>query len=374
MSSRWYNVAIVLLWLAAMTWLAHTKLLPPLRLGQPPSYETIVTARRREPPVGWRLDWNAKTGGWALCTTEPLPHDLTEIRSRVHFHRLPIREILPEWMSTMLGSTSPDVGELKMDAESVVIIDPLGRLSQFESAVWLEPLADPVRLRGTVEGSELNVEIRAGGQSIYSDVFQLPSGALLGDALSPQTQLPGLRQGQEWTVPMYSPIPPYQGPMEILTATVEGKERLAWGGESVDTWMVVYRSQGDSGLGGSDSVRTRLWVRRDGTVLRQETKLFGTTLTFERLHRSAAGRLYNKIENEQRGQYGWQPRLPSLFRSTEGDSPECDGDWNDDELQPPSGRPNPSNRGGRPLQPPQTRQHDAGSTPAKADTHEVDRR
>lgn len=318
MSSRWYNVAVVLLWLGAMAWLTETKILPPLRIGQRPSYDTIVAARRREPPVAWHLMWAGEAIGWAICTTEPLPHDLTEIRSRVHFHRLPIQEILPEWMSAMIGSPGPAMGDLEMDAESMVIIDPLGRLSQFESAVWLKPMVDAIRLRGTVEGSELDVEIRAGGQPIYSDMVQLPAGALLGDALSPQTQLPGLRQGQEWTVPMYSPIAPYQAPMEILTATVEGTERISWMGESVDAWMVVYRSQGNSGLGGSDSPHSRLWVRDDGTVLRQDTNLFGTTMSFVRLPEAAARRLYERVEIDERGQYRWQPLLPSILESLQG--------------------------------------------------------
>jgi hypothetical protein len=149
--------------------------------------------------------------------------------------------------------------------------------------------------------------------------------------------LPGLRLGQEWTVPMYSPIAPYQAPMEILTATVEGTERISWMGESVDAWMVVYRSQGNSGLGGSDSPHSQLWVRQDGTVLRQDTNLFGATMSFVRLSESAARRLYDRVENKERGQYRWQPLLPSILESLRGagDDPPTTQDPVPGDREPP---------------------------------------
>ncbi len=315
MHSRWYNVAVVLLWLAAMTWLAQTKILPPLRWGQRPDYDSVVAARLDEPPVAWQLTLDGEMLGWALCTTAPLAHDLTEIRSRVHFQRLPLNELFPEWFNAMLGPSAQSLANLAMDTESVVIIDSLGQLSQFESSVWLEPLADAVRMRGTQEDFGFEVEVRLGGRELWKGVVDLPPDALVGDALSPQTQLPDLQPGQTWTVPTYSPFPPYQGPMEMLAATVEGTERIAWQNRSVDAWMVVYRSQDDSGMPDSRSVQSRLWVHPNGTVLRQESRLLGTQMSFVRLPDADAQRLYDRVEDEEWGNYRWQPILSPALES-----------------------------------------------------------
>jgi len=322
MYSRWYNVAVVLLWLGAMTWLTLAKVLPPLLIGERPSYDTILGARTREPPVAWNLFLGDESLGWALCTTDALPQELTEIRSRVHFHRLPLEQIMPEWLAGMLKPLERSMSDLQMDTESMVVIDPLGRLSQFESAVWFDPMRDAIRMRGTVEENRLQVEIRAGGEKVYGDEVYLPSDALLGDALSPQTQLPGLRTGQKWTVPTYSLLAPHNSPMEILTARVKGMERIVWAGESVDTWLVVYRNEDGSGVGSEDALRARLWVRPDGTVLRQETRLLSAAMTFVRLPDERAEALRKRVEREDKGKYLWRTR-PSPAESagpTDGDA------------------------------------------------------
>ena len=50
MLSRWSNIAIVLFWLATMSWLVVTKFLPPLRIGQPPDYHAILEHERGAAP------------------------------------------------------------------------------------------------------------------------------------------------------------------------------------------------------------------------------------------------------------------------------------------------------------------------------------
>ena len=93
---------------------------------------------------------------------------------------------------------------------------------------------------------------------------------MLGDAWSPQTLLPGLHTGQTWNVPIYSPLRPPKAPLEILQATVEGSEPILWDGQTEEVWLVVYRNDAGAGLRNNESPRGQLWVRRDGTVLKQE--------------------------------------------------------------------------------------------------------
>ena len=76
-----------------------------------------------------------------------------------------------------------------------------------------------------------------------------------------------------------------------------------------DCWLVVYRSDPGSGAGGSQTPRGKLWVRRDGTVLRQQVLLFDSTITFDRLPddeaaklAEAAGPQWWSMENDRRGE------------------------------------------------------------------------
>lgn len=283
MHSRWYNVAVIILWLAAMSWLVARKVLPPLLVGDPPSYRTIVEARKNEPSVGWRLWVNGRRMGWALNHTVRLPGDMAEIRSRVHFDELPIEEMVPGWLHVLLGPVGRATGKLPMDARNVLTIDPLGHLTRFESVVSLDRLDDLIKLRGAVEGDRLSLDFRSGTFTYPTMEVYLPRNAILADTLSPQTRLPGLRAGQTWTVPVYSPFRPPNDPLEILQAKVEGTEPIVYGGDTEEVWLVVYRSDPGYNLGGDRRPRGRLWVRPDGAVLQQQVTIFNATLTFERL-------------------------------------------------------------------------------------------
>ena len=65
MTIRWYRLAVFALWLAAMSWLAVCKILPPFFLGEPPAYASVGNDTPR-PPVAWYLYLNDRRLGWAL--------------------------------------------------------------------------------------------------------------------------------------------------------------------------------------------------------------------------------------------------------------------------------------------------------------------
>ena len=121
--------------------------------------------------------------------------------------------------------------------------------------------------------------------------FLLPPKALLSDALSPQTCLPGLHVGQKWSVPVFNPLWPTKSPIEIISAEVEGSETIVWNGTAEKVWLVVYRR--DSGTAGDSdhNVQGKLWVQRDGAVLRQESMLFDSPVVFIRLTDKETGKL-----------------------------------------------------------------------------------
>ncbi|NLX98148.1 MAG: hypothetical protein GXY83_18470 [Rhodopirellula sp.] len=292
MSSRWFSIAVVALWLTTMGWLVSTKVVPAILVGEPPSYPAIIEARREDPPVAWAMAWNDRPIGWALNTTLPLPHRLTELRSRVHFDDIPMEDIakLP-WF------TAPARGHrvaLAVDVLGELVFDPFGRLSRFESSLGMDGVESLIKVRGTIDNGKLSLTVRAGDFN-YEKEMPVPPKSMLSDGLSPQTHLPGLREGQKWTVELYSPFHPPERPLEVLQVAVEGSEPMVWAAETVDAWLVVYRTDPGAGGRNAGAVRGRVWVRPDGVVLRQQAMLFNSTLTFTRLPDESARALADEF-------------------------------------------------------------------------------
>jgi hypothetical protein len=268
-----------------MSWLIVAKVLPPLQVGEPPNYRSVyaVDPQGKVEPVCWDMLWNDRRMGWAKTTVYQTHSGVTEVRSLVHFSHVPVDELVPPWIRPAVRSAVQTVGAVAMDAQSMIEIDPLGRLSRIYSTLNAVNLEPAIVIRARVHGTTLSGEVRSG---IMSQPFEryLPPNALLGDELSPQARLPGLRIGQEWTVPVYSPFrfSDNRNPVEILHAKVEDRESVVIEDDSVLTLVVVYRSDSGSILGGAQTPRGKLWVAEDGTVLKQTTRLFGSELTFLR--------------------------------------------------------------------------------------------
>jgi len=296
MESRWYNGVIVLFWFSTMTWLVVDKVLPPLRRGDPPSYQTIYEgSETADPPVAWQMNWNNQPLGWAVSRVTRDSAGMTEVDSRVQFDKVPLEEMSPALLRAVVRSLVAPIGELEMQAHSRMEIDPLGRLAGFRSAVRVAGFPDSIVMHGTVEGSRLKIHVESGDVR-YDTERYLPDDALIGDELSPLARLPGLHVGQSWTVPVYSPIRPPNSPMEILQAKVEDWEMIIWNGQAINTMAVIYRSDSGSGFGTLREPRGKLWVTDDGTVLRQEVNVFGSRLTFTRLYSQESLALADKID------------------------------------------------------------------------------
>ncbi len=306
MHARWYNVAVVGFWLTTMGWLVTTKILPAMLLGEPPSYQTILDARRGEPPVGWRLFWNDRPIGWALSLTESHPSGVTEIESRVHFDDLPIEEMTPSWAREMFRSI--DRPKTSMNADSRLTFDPFGQLSSVRSVVRVGHAIDAVVLEGSVDGAVLKAQVRAGSLTHNTEI-PISDQTLLSDALSPQTRIQRLRLGQTWSIVTYNPLRSPTNPVEILQAAVETTEPILVEGQPEEVFVVVYRADAGRRLGGMTSWQQRLFVRQDGTVVRQEVRLLGSTMTFVRLPERQAASLAEKVLAERSP----QPTAPAEF-------------------------------------------------------------
>jgi hypothetical protein len=300
---RVFNAVVVVFWLSTMTWLIVAKVLPPLQVGEPPNYRSVYAVDRngRLEPVCWEMLWSDRRLGWAKTTVYRTPSGVTEVRSLVHFSHVPVEELVPAWIRPAVKSAIQPVGALSMDALSRIEIDPLGRLSQIYSSLSPVGHKTGVVIRGRVRGTTLTGEVRSGTMSQPFERY-LPPNALFGDELSPQARMPGLRLGQEWTVPVYSPLrfSDSRNPVEILHAKVEDRESVVIGDESVLTSVVVYRSDPGSIHGGAQTPRGRLWVADDGTVLKQTSRLFGSQLTFLRASPGRAAQILEEAKPVER--------------------------------------------------------------------------
>ncbi len=295
MYSRWFNFAVLGLWLTSMGWLVTTKVIPPFLVGNPPSHATILAAQREDRPIGWTIEWNGRPLGWAVTFTQGHSEGVTEVRSLVHFDELPIEEFIPDWLRVMLPPLAQERIRLPVESQSSLLFDPLGRLSRFESSVRLDVEQPFVRMRGTADGAKMVLWLRVGDLPPFDAELPVPRDALLGDALSPQSRLPGLRERQTWTVESYSPLRPPNSPKELLYADVESRQPFFWNGRKVDTFLVVYRTDAAEAVGGAGAVRAKLWVQLDGNVLKQQVFLFRSTLTFLRMNEHDAAPLAARI-------------------------------------------------------------------------------
>ena len=284
MHSRWFNPLVVMFWLSTMTWLIAEKVLPPLIIGEPPSYRSIL----RQSKAGgspehsqWTLYWNGREVGSATTRVELHKDELTEIVNRVHFDDLPLEEMTPLRMGAFVKSIRGNQ-PLTLDAESRVAIDPLGQLEHFHSSVGFGGMDEGSTVRGYVENRELRMVVRSGDLSYPTKVY-LPPNALVGDVLSPQNQLPNLRVGQSWTVPIFSPFRMPSAPMDVMQAHVVRRELLVWGDQPRSVFVVEYRADHGAGLKRANQVMGTAWVDQQGQVLKQEVALLDSHLAFVRL-------------------------------------------------------------------------------------------
>ena len=111
MSSRWYNAAVVLLWLSSMTWLVSTKLLPFLAPGRTARLPERFSGAEIGTGGGLENSLERAKSGHGGSTTLPLPLDLTQVRRVIHFDRLPLQVAPTRVRAYSPISTALGVGE-----------------------------------------------------------------------------------------------------------------------------------------------------------------------------------------------------------------------------------------------------------------------
>jgi hypothetical protein len=298
MTHRLVMLAVVACWLASMSWLFVEKILPTIRGGQRPDFDAVLPAEDEPPqPVCWEIMFNGESIGRASSLAVRDADGAGHIESTVDFERLPLSDILSELLGSAGAFIKPlwmtsDNLLMKMSVASRMEIASGGNLKSFVTNVRLADLERLlVRVRGEVHGRTLSVSVYLPGDALdgpdamrlrFRDEIDLPDEALVGGALSPQSQLANLHVGQTWTFPVYRPFPP-NSPLQMVEARVERREVFLWNGQSLKAFQVVYRDDAGSGISIARQPIGKLWVRDDGEVLEQETRLANLNFRFVRL-------------------------------------------------------------------------------------------
>jgi hypothetical protein len=294
MQRPWLAPLTIIFWCVTTSWLVVEKILPSLLPGSPPGYQALYASNNRLIPVGWTVLWQDHPLGWATSQSHAHDDGGVTVDTLLHFDRLPIDEMLPSWMKPLLGRALDQTAAIQFDARGKLEIDAKGELKAFHSTVDLPGGAAPVVLSGTVDDGHVKIVIRAGELSYESSRY-LPSHIMIGDELSPQATMPGLFEGRRWTVPVYSPLRSGKSAIEVLHAEVMAEETMFWEDRLARVDVVAYRDDPS----GHHEPRSRLWVDRTGRVLKQESMLLGSKLTFLRRSDEAAETLARSLAEEQ---------------------------------------------------------------------------
>jgi hypothetical protein len=278
MGSRVFVATVMLLWGTSLAWLG-SRIVSPLFRGEPPSVG--VLAKRQ--PVAWNIGLAGQWCGTAI--TESVDGDLgtTEILSRVQLEDLPVSQVAPQWMSSLVRS----IGRVKLDMRSRTTVDSLGRLVRFDTSVKVNEVPAMIRMTGRVLDDKLDLRITTGD---FARSLQYPwtSSEPLTGELTPDAKMLQIYKGRTWRKEVYSPFGLPHNPVELLEAEVVSAERIHFEGALVNCHRIEYRAVTAVGVSAGDRLRATVWVAEDGRVLRQQSHIMNSELRFDRLSDKAA--------------------------------------------------------------------------------------
>jgi hypothetical protein len=300
MGGRWYNVGVIVFWLASISWLCGTKIVPLVGWSDPGPGETpmVPGAHEGRAAVGWEVRWQSRPIGWAVYRLEPQPNGVQQAHSVVHFDDLPVgpiaRELfgpLAQWINSDWDAESHLPAAMRVDTR--MTFDRMADSQSFISTVHFGEIRELVTLTGMAVDGKLQVVASAaesfgGGpgkparRELYRGEVELPARMSVAGTLSPVANLRNLRVGQEWMFQAYRPVP-FRRPLQLARAEVEGEEVLDWQGQRCFVRHVVLRQAQGASPSAAQEPFGQLWVQRDGTVLKQRLRLANLTIDLIRL-------------------------------------------------------------------------------------------
>ncbi len=300
MFSRTLTICVSLFWFISMTWLFYAKIAPSWFIGDPPNYQAMIQARQASPVIGWNMNMNGHDIGWALNSWKILEGGVHEIQSFVRFKEVPLTEITGGIAKPLLREVVKALGtNVSMDLTTVILVDSMGNLMNFRSTVKVHPTMETIKIFGTVKEGKVVLDVTALSVS-YTTEFPMPPHALPSDAFSPQMCLPNLRLGQTWSVPTFNPLMPSKNPMEFLRAEVERTEYAPFGDDQFgECFVVTYRTDPGERMSSNAPPRGIVWVRADGTIVKQKVQIFDSVLMFAKMSKIDVEDRWTRFQHEQ---------------------------------------------------------------------------
>jgi hypothetical protein len=300
MSHRLFSIIVVLGWISSMSWLVTTKILPPILKGQAPTYQNLLPTVASSETIWWEIQMNGQPLGTAKNQIRRDNDGVGSVNTTVELKQFSVDDVLNEIMEhvRVLGFFSrskekASFGKINMKIESELSFDAFGELNRFSSNVSIDELEDFIQLQGAVQDSSLRLNVYTNTYAeeparklIYDSTVTVPAGTLMTDAFSPQPRLARLRVGQSWTFQRYQPLRP-ANPVEMMEAKVERRDAIEWEGESVTAHVVAIRRESSGTVTAAREPLGYIWVLKDGTVVRQETKVGNMNVVFNRLPNSS---------------------------------------------------------------------------------------
>ncbi len=273
MGNRIFVAVVLLLWASTMSWLVVEKILPPFFSGEPPTHGIL----EHEQPVCWAIECNGEHVGYAVRQAVPGAQSTTEIHSRVLLENIPLREMAPQWMSSIVA----DLGLILLDSRTRMVLDSFGTLVSLETRVQVNDLPLVVKIYGRIIGPDLNLKFHSGGVS-HEVNFPLPTSSQLDGELIPEPKLLQVYVGRKWQVEMFSMFRPPNDALDLLQAEVVEEEFIRQSGCMLRAKRIEFRDLSAAGVAADQTLRAMVWVSDDGTVLRQDVYLVNTKLRFDR--------------------------------------------------------------------------------------------
>lgn len=265
MPPRLLCLGIWLFWLGGTTWLAVREVAPRWRSGEPPPYVIDLTDEVSAQAIAWLVLTKGERVGSGLIHVHRLSDRTFEYRGKFKFDNLSFFKVLKIQKVT---------GYLHINAE--------GQLLDFAAQGKFNDLIEG-ELQGTVEEGVIRTKVALlNPKTDWLDLKPVPvstRGSIL-NPMMPLNRLPGLREGQRWTTPLFNALDAFDNvpvglDIPLLQAEVHAAH-LDWDGTKVSCLRIDYSEPGKE-------VTARTWVRRrDGLVLQQEASHQGLQLVLVR--------------------------------------------------------------------------------------------
>ena len=273
MGNRIFVAVVTLLWASTMSWLVVEKILPPFFSGDPPTH-----GLKESEPVCWQIECADRHVGYVVRQSVPGALSTTEIHSRIVLEDMPLKEMAPQWMSSLVDN----LGEIRLDSRTRITLDSFGTLSSFDTKVQINDMPMVVKVFGKVDGPELRLKFIGSGVA-QEWTFPFPASNQLSGELIPESKLLQIYVGRKWQVEMFSLFRPPSDSLTLMQAEVVAEENIRHQNKMVHTRRIEFRDLSAPGVAAEHTLRATVWVSDEGTVMRQDVYLVSNTkLRFER--------------------------------------------------------------------------------------------